>query len=204
MAQRVTPTQRSRCPSPYPPLRPRGYPVFFFFRTAGGWGTWGYSPYSGIPPAARAAAPTRGSAKSDGKRVCEPKARRKNLKFGQAGMGTHPSWKPRSCPPSRRYFCMQRNYWTIGRGAMGWAVDSARLGPWQRVDTDSGSVACFQSHTARTTYAGGTKQLPGGGAPSSSPTPSSRRHLATPTCCRQSRMRGRLSFCLLSVFVFVC
>ena len=46
-------------------------------------------------------------------------------------MGTHPPRKPRSCSPSRSNLCMQPHYWTIGRGATGWAVDSARLGPWQ-------------------------------------------------------------------------
>ena len=34
-----------------------------------------------------------------------------------------------------------------------------------RFDADSGSLASFQTHTARAIYAGGTKQLPGGGAP---------------------------------------
>jgi hypothetical protein len=87
VAQRVPPTQRSRCPSRNQPCGP---PVFFFvFRPAGGWGTWGYSPHSGIPPAARAAAPTRGNAKFGWKRVCEPTAPGKNRNFGQAGMGTH-------------------------------------------------------------------------------------------------------------------
>ena len=96
---------------------------------------------------------------------------------------------------------MQPHYWTIGRGATGWAVNSARLGVslglgrW--VDTDSGSVACFQSHTARTIYAGGTKQLPGGGAPSSSPTPSSGRRRTAPTCCRSAEFRPLVVLFLL-------
>jgi hypothetical protein len=56
---RVTPTQRSRCPSRNR-LAAQGVPPFYFlFLDPPAAGVpEGYSPYSGIPPAARAAAPT--------------------------------------------------------------------------------------------------------------------------------------------------
>jgi hypothetical protein len=48
----------------------------------------------------------RGNAKSDGARVRERTATRKSPNVGRAGMGTHPSRKPRSCPPSRSNLCI--------------------------------------------------------------------------------------------------
>jgi hypothetical protein len=81
-----TPDTAQPVPIPYPPCGPGGTPVFFFvFRPAGGWGTWGYSPYSGIPPAARAAAPPAETPNRMENRVCEPPGKKSEIWTGWHG-----------------------------------------------------------------------------------------------------------------------
>ena len=124
VAQRVTPTRCNRYPIPYPPIGPGGYPgLLFCFENKPARVTWGYSPYSGIPPAARAAAPT-----------AAPTAERPNwMENGfaserQTGEKTEiwTGWDGNALvseagvlTPSFSNLCMQPNYWTMGTGATG-------------------------------------------------------------------------------------
>ncbi len=125
VAQGVTPTQRSRCVTA---LRPKpGFSFLFLEQPAAR--VPGVLAVLGHTARRTCRRTNRESAKSDGERVCEPTAPRKNLNFGQVGMGTHSSRTPKFFSPSRSISCMQPNYWTIWRGAPACAVDSARVGP---------------------------------------------------------------------------